>query len=105
MADLPEILKMTDEGRFDDLAEIGVTISGVPAVDVKQGWLRTVFPHGAKTHYFTLQDSSYINEHGRWYYWIASCGHEAFTCAKQPMLNPGNWPRCKRCERKEKAND
>lgn len=105
MTDIPEILEIAFAGRFDELTEIGVTISGGPAGQVKEGWLRTVFPHGSKTHYFTLQDSSYINEHGRWHYWTASCGREAFTCARQPMLNPGNWPRCKRCEQKEKAHD
>lgn len=104
MADFPEILQMASEGRFDELTAAGVTISGGPAEKVESGWMRTIFPHGAKVHFYRLEDSSYINEHGRWYYWIASCGHEAFTCARQPMLNPGNWSRCKKCEKREVAH-
>lgn len=103
MADMPKILNMADEGRFEELTEIGVTISGGPAENVDSGWLRPIF-HRGKTHFYRRQSSSYINEHGRWYYWIASCGHEAFSCARQPMLNPGNWPRCKKCEKKESSH-
>jgi len=68
----------------------------------KQGWGKAPF-HGMKAHYFTEVSSDAIGTHGRHRFWVAACGAEAVTHDKAPMFEPGNWPRCKRCEAKREA--
>lgn len=69
-----------------------------PANDVEAGWLRAPFQSG-KAHHF-VRDVVMPSEGGVVYGWEAACGHLATSTEAVPMLDAGNWPRCKHCQRR-----
>ncbi|UCP00051.1 hypothetical protein LF844_09640 [Metapseudomonas lalkuanensis] len=101
MIDMEEVLALADQGRYDELEKMGVTIAGDPAGDVTEGWLKAVFT-GDKVHYFRKVSADELSKFGRVRRWLSACGVKAYSHDKAPMLLPGNYPRCQTCESKRR---
>lgn len=97
MGEMSEILQLQQDGRFQELAARGVSITA-GATECKEGWGVAPFC-GRRAHYFTEVASDAIGKHGRHRFWVAKCGTEAVTHDKAPMFSPGSYARCKNCER------
>lgn len=78
-------------------------ISGGPIRPFKKGW--ALIQSFSKTHYWT-EDSEEIprilGENGRVRRYVALCGHVGLTHNRMPALEPGNFPRCKKCLKQSK---
>lgn len=76
-----------------------VMITG-PATTAESGWMKPMFPHSGKAHYFsdlTGFDDGVLEP--RFKYWDSLCGLSASSSDRQPMFEAGNWSRCKTCEK------
>jgi hypothetical protein len=76
-------------------------MTGGPIERLKAGWAKFAFS-GRRVHFWTEDTTTMpptINE-GRVRFYTALCGVLGVTNGKVPALHEGNWPRCKRCERK-----
>ena len=70
-------------------------LTGGPIHDLEEGW--AVMPFGRETaHYW--QKGADLGEGATGY--MSLCGVKGVTLPKAPALEPGNFPRCKRCQRK-----
>ena len=70
-----------------------------------KGW--ALLPFQGKRAHFWEEDTTTlppkIRDGGRVRYYTALCGIVGVTDKQVPALNPGNWPRCKRCARAVKV--
>lgn len=77
-------------------------ISAGPIEHMEKGWAVMPFV-GGKAHYWvedkdTMPPKIRYGERVRYY--KSHCGISAVTNNKVPALQPGSWPRCKRCNTK-----
>lgn len=79
-----------------------IFITGGP-IDLAEGWAKIPFT-GERAHFWVDDKIDAIGPRGRTKFYTSLCGRDATTDPKLPALDPGNWPKCKRCERaKRKA--
>lgn len=71
-------------------------LTGGP-INLKKGW--AVVPFQTNKAHFMEEDTvdAYIDKGGRVRFYRTLCGMEVTTDDKRPALEPGNWPKCKRC--------
>lgn len=75
-------------------------LSGPPLKNLRKGWALLPFV-GNRAHYW-IEDTEIplakLDERGRIRYYQSKCRLLGVTRPTVPALEPGNWPRCKRCE-------
>lgn len=75
-----------------------------PIEHLTKGW--AVMPFiGRKAHHWTEDTKTMqptIRDGGRVRYYVSACGLLSATSKSVPALNPGNFPKCKRCQRSVK---
>lgn len=98
--DFGQYMQMVDEGRFEELTAMGVTMSG-GKTDLEKGWLMAPGTWNC-AHYFKQTQADQIGPdgHGRVRHWKSLCGVDAMTTDRIPMFGAGNYRHCQRCQQK-----
>lgn len=88
---------------MDQLRAEGNIIGGPahPFDTFKAGWAHG-FPGTDKCHYYREINTDavpLISRHGRVRVYESICHHRSFATRAAGMFEPGNWPRCTKCQR------